>query len=128
VVEADDPAGGLPWAARAFTSRDGHDCILAGRARGFSLGVIRDGLFHPYAPDTRGACGELRRVGLVLAVQTFTEPQLRSIAFGRVRPGLRAISVTGPGGTRRVIVGAAGAFLLVYRDRLGADDITIRPE
>ena len=126
-VEAHDPAGGLSWAARTYTSRDGHDCILAGLRRGFSLGVVRGEVFHPYAPDTRGACGELRRFGLVTSVQTFTEPHLRTLVFGRARPGTKMLRVSDPGGAQRVAPGTDGAFLLVYEGRVPATAVRVEP-
>jgi hypothetical protein len=128
VVEAADPAGGLPWAARVYTSRDGRDCILAGRRRGASLGVIRDGVFRPFAPETRGVCADLERVRVFLNAETFPEPTLRTIVYGRARPGIVAVRVFGPGEPRRVRVGSAGSFLLVYDRRVPATEIRVDPE
>jgi hypothetical protein len=126
VVEAKDPAGGLPWAARAYTSRNGRECILAGRRRGFSLGVIKGGEFHAYAPSARGVCGELARIGLLVSSTTFTEPHVRTIVFGRAAPGVRTVRVEGPGPTRDAPVGPAGAFLLVYDGRVQTTDLNVR--
>lgn len=127
VVRASDPDGGLPWAGRAYTSRDGRECILAGRQRGFSLGVIKDGTFHAYPPDARGVCGDLARTGLLQSAVTFTEPKIRTVVFGRTRPGVTVVRVAGPGRPRDVRVGPAGAFLLLYDGRVAANQVQVTP-
>jgi hypothetical protein len=126
-VRASDPDGGLPWAGRTYTSRDGRECILVGRQRGFSLGVIRGDTFHAYPPDARGVCGNLARVGLLQSAVTFTEPQVRTVVFGRTKPGVTAVRVEGPGRPRDVRVGPAGAFLLLYDGRVAANQVRVTP-
>jgi hypothetical protein len=127
VVRASDPDGGLPWAARTYTSRDGRECILAGRQRGFTLGVIRGGSFHAYPPDARGVCGDLASTGLLQSSVTFTEPQLRTVVFGRTKPGVTSVLVEGPGRPREVRVGPDGAFLLLYDGRVAANEVQVTP-
>ena len=121
VVRASDPDGGLPWAGRAYTNRDGRECILVGRQRGFSLGVIRDDTFHAYRPDARGVWGDLAHTGLLQSAVTFTEPQVRTVVFGRTKPGATSVRVEGPGRPHDVRVGPAGAFLLLYDGRVAAN-------
>jgi hypothetical protein len=127
VVRASDPDGGLPWAARAYTSRDGRECIIVGRQRGFSLGVIKDGAFHAFPPDARGVCGELAQTGRLQSAVTFTEPQVRTVVFGRTKAGTTAVRVEGPGRPRDVRVGPAGAFLLLYDGRVAANEVRVTP-
>ena len=127
VVRASDPDGGPPWAGRAYTSRDGRACILVGRQRGFTLGVIRGGTFHAYPPDARGVCGDLAHTGLLQSAVTFTEPQLRTAVFGRTKPGVRIVRVAGPGRPRDVRIGPAGAFLLLYDGRVAANEVRVTP-
>jgi hypothetical protein len=128
VLRVSDP-GGLPWAARAYTSRDGRSCMLAGQLRGLSLGVVRGGTFHPYPASAVGVCGEVSRVGFVFDAVTFREPRTRSIVYGRTRPGVRGVMVEVPGaGPRRVRVGRDAAFLLLYDGPVKANEVKVTAE
>jgi hypothetical protein len=71
--------------------------------------------------------GNLGRVGLLQSAQTFTEPQLRTVVFGRTKPGVTAVRVEGPGAPRDVRVGEAGAFLLLYDGRVAANRVRVTP-
>jgi hypothetical protein len=127
-LRVSDP-GGLPWGARVYTSKDGRPCIVAGQLRGFSIGVVRGGTFHPYPASNIGVCGEVSRVGFVFDALTFHEPRTRSIVYGRTRPGVRAITVEVPGsGPRRVRIGRDGAFLLLYDAPVKANEVRITAE
>jgi hypothetical protein len=128
VVQAPDPSGGLHWAARVYTSKAGQDCILAGQRRGSSLGITRGGVFRPFAGNTRGICGRLDRVRLFANAATFSLPAQRTLIFGRTRPGIRAVRVTGAGAPQSVRVAQEGAFLLVFEGSVAATAVRVQPE
>jgi hypothetical protein len=61
-VSVSDPAGGLPWGMRVFSTKRGEGCIQLGRLLDGKLGALGsdnsfrdDGLFHEFAPGNFGA-------------------------------------------------------------------------
>jgi glucose/arabinose dehydrogenase len=65
--------------------------------------------------------------GTLQSAVTFTEPQLRTVVFGRTHPGVTTVRLEGPGRPRDVRVGPAGAFLLLYDGRVAANQVRVTP-
>jgi len=115
-----DPSGGPPWAMRAFTNRDDLECIALGRLREGVLGTYDRRTFRRKRPSALpGACGSLRRVGLVVAAHLRGGPEPRTIVYGLVRAA-RPVRVTVGGKIRTLQPDSSGSFIDV---RIGLFDM-----
>jgi hypothetical protein len=112
--------GRTAWAVRVYTARNGQRCVLAGRLNGVSLGVVRNGTFHPYPPGLTGSCN---RVGRPFGTTQYIAGQ--TLVFGVAKPGTRRVTVTVDGRPRRAPTGREGGFLLVYRGPIASDELKI---
>jgi hypothetical protein len=113
----------LSWGVEVYTSPDGRTCALAGQVRGFSLGLIKNGVFHAYPKGRGGACGTLtnKQGGFISAA--FGEN--RTAVYGRVRAGASSVTLVVDGKSKPVPVGPGGAFLAVYDGRASVSDWTV---
>jgi hypothetical protein len=112
--------GKTAWGVRVFRSRNGQRCAIAGRLNGVSLGVMRDGRFHPYTSDFHGTCNRPGR--------PFGEPQYmagQTLVFGVASPGAKRVTVTVDGRRRSAPTGRGGGFLLVYQGAIANDALKI---
>lgn len=125
-VQADDPAGGLPWGVRVYESRSGSDCAVPGRLRGNELGFVQSGRFRPLAGDATGSCGDLDTRPFFVATEASKETPVHTLVYGRARIGVRQIQLAGPDGMRSAKPGRAGAFLFVYRGSVPLSRLRVR--
>jgi hypothetical protein len=117
------PDAGLSWGVAVYTGRGGDACALAGQVRGSTLGVVRDGVFRPYARDTAGACGDLEAIPYFNDVRRLGE---RTLVFGRAGDGVERMELRHQGQRFEAEVGEGGAFLFVFDETLeqGAFELT----
>ena len=127
VLRVTDPAGGLPWALRLYTSKAGLDCAIAGRLRGDRLGWMEAGAFRPRPPADAGGCQDLDRRPLLLVLDRAPEQPARTLVYGRARPGVRRIAISVGGRRYDRSTGAGGSFLLVFAGRLDNRDVRVAP-
>jgi hypothetical protein len=118
VAKAPDPDGQASWGVGVYTSATGRPCVMAGQVRGLSLGLMRDGRFHPYAKGTSGICLDSDRRAMVLDRLTIRGPQPRTVVFGLVRDRKGRVTATLGTRTTPVPLARGGAFLLVYSGNL----------
>jgi hypothetical protein len=117
-VTADDPGFALPWGLVIYSAKGGEQCALVGQARGSDLGLITDGVFHPYERRTGGACGDIGHVPYFLDFRFLKD---RTLLYGRTRRDAARVRLQVPGEpTRSAATGPGGAFLFVFNGRLGA--------
>jgi hypothetical protein len=122
-VTAPDEAAGLSWGVAVYEGRGGEACALAGQVRGSALGVVRDGVFRPYASGTVGACGDLESIPYFNDVRSFDVAGGRSLVFGRAREGTERMELRHEGRRYEAAVGEGGAFLFVFDEPLGAFEL-----
>lgn len=116
VVRVPDPAGGLPWGVRLYTSRLGTPCVFPGQLRGERLGAVRRGRFVPYPDRVGGACASRPGQHLVVAMRRTAEPDVgRAILYGVADRTVSSIALESAGGSRRVPIAPDGVFLHVAR-------------
>ena len=120
-----DPAGGLPWALKVFTNQDGLECAVVGRLRNGVLGQLRGTEFRPFPEGVPGACGDLSKEGLSVAVERRAEPQPRTVVYG-LTAGREPVSITIAGEQRRVEPGPLGAYVLPLEGVLPLRGATVR--
>jgi hypothetical protein len=121
-VKASDPQGEAAWGVAIYTAANGQACALLGQVRGVSVGVIRDGVFHPFAAGTTGMCGNLKRLPQIIDMKFVGGPRPRTIAWGRANPSARSMVVTVDGKRHVAPVGHGGAFLFVFSGRYSPAD------
>jgi hypothetical protein len=114
---AADPAGGLPWGERLYSSANGGRCAFVGHVKDGALGVLRDGRFSALAPDAPGVCG---RPGahMLVATQTLFESSRRSVLFGFVDRSVRDMYVDAGGRRIDIPIATDGSYLLVSKNRI----------
>jgi hypothetical protein len=121
-VKASDPQGEAPWGVAIYTAANGQACALVGQVRGVAVGVIRAGVFHPFAAGTTGMCGSLKHLPQITDMTLVGGPRPRTILWGRANSTARSMVVT-VGGKRHVApVGHGGAFLFVFSGRYAVED------
>jgi hypothetical protein len=118
VAKAGDPDAKTTWGVGVYTSATGRPCVLAGQVRGYTLGLIRGGSFHPYAPGTSGICAKDSARPLVYDRLTIHGAQPRTVVFG-IANG--PVTATLNGKSSPVRRGRGGAFLVVYSGTLPLD-------
>jgi hypothetical protein len=121
VAKAADPEGGVTWGVGIFTSAAGLHCAVAGQVRGLTLGMIRDGRFHPYETGSFGACGSAR-LPIASDRLTITGSSPRTIVFGRTRDADRVVVVQSGGRTYSTRPARGGGFLFVFDGKLAVGD------
>ena len=119
-LDAPDPDGSEPpWDIRLSRTAAGETCTAVGQVLGGQFGIV--GLDHVFRALPLGgvdACGVPSPGAPVLAgVRVFlgrTPSQVRTVVDGVAGAGARSVTVYGPGGARRLRLGADGSFLTVY--------------
>lgn len=124
---ARDPQGGFPWGARVYRSKDGSECIVAGRLRGSQIGVIKNRVFRPLGAGAYGACAQLSARRFVFTVGHVVDDLDRTLVYGRAGSSVREVQIRTPDGTRRTKLRPGGAFLLVFDGKLDAGDVRVAP-
>lgn len=126
-----DPAGGLQWALRAYTSTSGGDCVEIGRMSGERFGQIdADAAFRALALDARGTCGDLASEPAIVVLNTYQArvgQAARTVLFGLASPAVGGIVVQrgdGSSGTRLALA-ATGGFLLPLAGVIAASELPV---
>jgi hypothetical protein len=108
VLTAAGGQGQLPVGLTVFSARNGDKCVRVGRMRGYALGTVSAGQWHPYPADAPAACGDVQHgvtdmvaLGDFYAVFGITPSDARAVASGKI---------TKPPGPQR-------AFLFIYRGK-----------
>jgi hypothetical protein len=100
-----------------YEAKNGEACATAGQVRGQAIGLLRDGVFRPYAKNTTGACGDLGRQPYFTSVVAFSIPEKRTLIFGRASDRVRDFEITTSGKRHTAVPGPDGAFLFVLSGR-----------
>ena len=97
----------------------GETCTAVGQVLGGKFGIV--GLDHVFRALPLGgvdACGVSTPGGPLLAgARVFVgadSSEARTVVNGVAGPGVRSVTVDGPGGPRRLQLGPQGSFLTVY--------------
>jgi hypothetical protein len=123
VAKAPDPDGGSGWGVGIYTANNGDDCVIAGQVRGVSLGLIRDGRFLPYEADSTGACGDLRKLPILIDEIGIEGAKPRTVVYGRTRDPNRYVIAESDGKTHRARPARGGAFLFVFAGPASTVDV-----
>ena len=101
--------------------RVGQPCAIAAQLRGGTeAGLVVDGVFHPSAPNTSGACGKPGLAHPFLDIRFITSAPARTIVYGRGNPAKRSVTFQTRDGKRyRAQLGPHGGFIFVFKGRLG---------
>jgi hypothetical protein len=127
-IKATDPEGEAPWGVAIYTAANGQPCALLGQVRGVSVGVIRDGRFHPFAVGTTGMCGSLEHLPQITDMRFVGGARPRTILWGRANATARRMLVTVRGERHEAPVGHGGAFLFVFSGRYSVEEFrTLAP-
>ncbi len=126
VLTSRDPGGPLPFGARIYSSDDGLECIIAGRLRARTLGVVEAGRFRPFADNAAGSCGRLSRTPVFFTVRPFLDGPPRSVVFGRAADSVPQLEVRTSGDQRTIRPAEGGAFLLVFEGRVDDRSVSVR--
>lgn len=110
-----DPAGGLPWGVRLYTSKLGLPCVLVGRVKDDHLGVPSGGRFLRYPLDAPGLCSDSKDEHAAFAVRrTSTPAPGRTLVYGVVDRTVSSVVIHPEAGrSQPVTVADDGGFLLV---------------
>ena len=117
VAQAPDPDGGTTWGVGVYESANGLSCAIAGHVRGTQLGLMRDGTFHPYRADSRGACGRLGSRPVIFDTMTFGGAKPRTLLFGRTRAAGGTVLAQDGAKVRTARTARDGGFIFVYEGR-----------
>lgn len=117
-----DPAGGAPWVVRAYTNRDGEECVQVGRLQNGVFGQVQEQRFRALPPDAPGVCGPASRRRSLVAIERRTDPA-RTIVYG-LAASRQPVVVSLASRTRRSEPAALGAFLTVFAVPVG--DVIVR--
>lgn len=123
-LDARDPEGGPPWDVRIFHSSSGETCTAVGQIFNGKFGIVGlDHVFRALPLTGVDACGVPGIAGPVLAgARQFagrTAGEARTVVNGVAGAGARSVTAYGPGGERRLTLGAQGSFITVYQGLLG---------
>jgi hypothetical protein len=131
---ARDPGGEAAWAVRRYTGRTGLQCFEAGQVVSGRFGRVHGGRFYE-SPDDEptGACGDLADAtetpdGVLIGIHRRFDGHKtadRSVVYGLATRGVTSVTVDGPGGQRRVLVGPKGTFVTAYAGDLTFGDIQV---
>ncbi len=119
-LDAPDPRPGEPvWDIRLSRTAAGETCTAVGQVVGRQFGIV--GLDHVFRALPLGgvdACGVAGPGGPLLAgarVFVGADPsEARTVVNGVAGPGVRSVTVYGPGGPRLLPLGPDGSFVTVY--------------
>jgi hypothetical protein len=119
-LDAADPKPGEPvWDIRLSRTPAGETCTAVGQVLGRQFGIV--GLDHVFRALPLGgadACGVAGPDGPLLAgARVFVgadSSEARTVVNGVAGPGVRSVTVDGPGGARLLRLGPQGSFLTVY--------------
>ncbi|MHB8532094.1 MAG: hypothetical protein ACYDC2_05185, partial [Solirubrobacteraceae bacterium] len=119
-LDAPDPQpGSPPWDIRLSRTAAGETCTAVGQVLNGQFGIV--GLDHVFRALPLGgvdACGVPARGGPVLAgARVFLgvgTAEARTVVNGVTGPGAASVTVYGPDGARRLVLGQDGSFLTVY--------------
>jgi hypothetical protein len=115
-ITAPDPDFRVPWGVLIYRSAGGETCALVGQVRGNDIGVVTDGVFHPFASRTAGACGDADRLPTFFDVRNLHG---RTLLYGRARRDVHRVMLAERGEPQRVATtGPGGAYLFVLEGRL----------
>jgi hypothetical protein len=118
-VTAADPDGGVAWAVRVYRSQAGRTCPEAGRTKDGNFGqVYSDGDFHVLDIEAAGACADLTKAPMSLAVNHYPpngKLPARAVIFGVVTPKVTGITLSSAAGSRAVAI-KGDAFIVVTRE------------
>jgi hypothetical protein len=127
-----DPAGGLEWALRAYTSISGGACVEVGRLSGERFGqVAADGAFRADALDAGGTCGDLASEPAIVVLNAYPARAgrpARTVLFGLASPAVGGILVQrrdGSPATRPAIWAIGGGFLLPLAGTIAASELPV---
>jgi hypothetical protein len=116
VVEASavaDPAGGPPWVLRAFTTKNGRQCVQVGRLRKGAFGQVQGDRFRALPSTAPGsACSAPNDSGPLFAVSRRPAVNL-TFVFG-LAPSSKAVMVSYGKLRRSVRPVGLGAFLTIF--------------
>jgi hypothetical protein len=116
---APDKARTLPWGVFVYTSSSGLPCAIAAQSRAGEPGLVVNGVFHPNAPNTAGACGKPGRAIQFIDIRVVSSAPARWIVYGRAKPGTRRVSFQVRDGRKyHAAVGPRGGFLFVFGGRV----------
>jgi hypothetical protein len=128
---ASDPAGGLEWVLRAYTSTSGGACVEVGRIRGQRFGQLdADGAFRSLPLDAGGTCGDLSAEPAIVALNAYPARAgraARTVLFGVTSPAVGGITVQrrdGSSGSQPAI-GVTGGFLLPLAGTIAASELPV---
>jgi hypothetical protein len=128
---APDPAGGLDWALRAYTSTSGASCAEVGRlSRGQFGQKDSSGAFYPLELDESAVCDDLTVEPVVVAVKAYpagAQRPARTVLFGRAGPTVANVVVQqrDASSEARPRIGATGGFLLPLAGTIAAPDLPV---
>ncbi|MGO9488987.1 MAG: hypothetical protein ACLQBB_08185 [Solirubrobacteraceae bacterium] len=119
-LDAPDPRAGEPaWDIRLSRTAAGETCTAVGQVLGSQFGIVGlDHVFRALALGGVDACGVAAPDGPLLAgarVFVGADPaEARTVVNGVAGPGVRSVTVYGPGGPRPLRLGPQGSFITVY--------------
>jgi hypothetical protein len=120
-VSVKAPDTPLPWGVAVYTSKDGATCGAVGQVNGLTLGRLRGGTFHAFAPGT--ATGVCRSGHLRLAFDYYERAPGRTIVYGIAKPGIKRVVARVGGRDYPASTGRGGAFVLVFRGKAVVDSL-----
>ncbi|MCW2989708.1 MAG: hypothetical protein JWM73_302, partial [Solirubrobacterales bacterium] len=124
VLTAQDPVTNERWGVATYHAAGGQQCIVAGQLRGQTLGLVSNGTFRPYTPQTSGPCGDLRHGKPTSDARYFPPPADRTVIYGLIRA--RTVQFRVRGRWFPAHVGHGGAYMLLFQGRLAGADVDIR--
>lgn len=128
---AADPAGGIDWALRMYTSTSGGSCVEVGRVTGGRFGQIDEaGAYRALPLEAVAACGNLAAEPVILAVNAYPargDRDARTVLFGRASPSVADVLVQRGGDSvqARPEIGATGGFLLALAGTIAASELPV---
>jgi hypothetical protein len=128
-VRAADAEARVTWGVATYKNAEGRPCAMPGMVRGQAIGRLEKGVFRPYAPNTPGICGDFAKIRVFSDLTIVRAPQLRSLLYGRARPGLDRIELTYQGKPHAGVRGPGGTFLFVFSGEIDPRQVqlTARP-
>jgi hypothetical protein len=124
-----DPAGGLPWGLRMYTSKLGLPCVLLGHVKDDKLGTVRGSRFLRYPARAPGSCATDADANLVFTIRRAANPAPgRAVLYGRVDRSVMSLTVAGGSGSEEPVeIAPDGAFLVVSErlDRWDGRDLIV---
>jgi hypothetical protein len=126
-ARAADPAGGLAWGARTYSSRTGARCVVIGRIQHGLIGVLHGDRFERLARNAPGTCTGPSNAHIALAVRIYPLPDAgRSVLFGVADRRISRIATVAGGRLVDVPIAADGVFLRVARGRRAFNGVMLR--